>query len=403
MASNSDTTRKRVCYISQLLEEGTREHFVTTASAEGGDDGDWLARRLSERGLRHMYSVTTVNLVAGDALPPPTDNDFDYFVIGGTFLSVYDGRPWQGELRSWLLAHRSTGKPLLGICGGHQVMCVALGGAVTKRPSGTALGCLPVTLTPAGEGHYLMADAALSLEASTFYFGNGDEVSALPEEATVLATTGDSPAVALDYGQGWCSVQFHPEASSSFFQHLVNEGVVGTPEPGVQFRELRSGAALLDNFLKGWHGASIQKKEGASAAEEASDVARQAPDGADAARQAHAQHKGASTLVPGHGVVEALAAKFGVPLGVAAAIFQAGVERGEAGARASTSPAGGGAAAAGAVGAAVGAATGEEAVVAGAAAAGAAVEPSLGFAFSGGVSLEDLRRQQARFARARDW
>ena len=71
-----------------------------------------------------------------------------------------------------------------------------------------------------------------------FHFGNSDEVVTPPPGAAVLATAGDSPAVALAYDcgngddgsdsdrTGWCSTQFHPEASHGFFQHLVTSGII---------------------------------------------------------------------------------------------------------------------------------------------------------------------------------
>ena len=54
----------------------------------------------------------------------------------------------------------------------------------------------------------------------------------MPTGATILAATADSPAVALDYGGGWYSVQFHPEASHAIFQHWVDQKVIGQPISG---------------------------------------------------------------------------------------------------------------------------------------------------------------------------
>ena len=241
----------RVCYISMLCEDGTREHAVTAASAEGVDDGCWLAARLAESGQNPgSIDLTRLSIALGDKLPCLADEAtgaplFDMIVLGGTFFGVHDGRPWQQPLRAWLLAQRASGTPLLGICGGHQAMAVAAGGRVTRRPGGTAAGSLPVTTTAAGAVHPLLAGIA----QPAFHFGNGDEVSTVPPEATVLATTDDSPAVALDYGGGWLSTQFHPEASHTMFQHWVDAGIIGAPAPEIAYRELGTGRALIANFL----------------------------------------------------------------------------------------------------------------------------------------------------------
>lgn len=252
----------RVCYISMLCEEGSREYDVTAASADGVDDGQWLAARLAEAGVADAsYELTRVYIARGAALPDC--ERFDFFVLGGTFHSVHDGRPWQEALHKWLPTQRATGKPLLGICGGHQAMCVAAGGRVAQRPGGMAAGSLFITQVgrgglPGGARHPLLA--GISLHDMMFHFGNSDEVSEVPPGATVFATTADSPAVALDYGDGWRSVQFHPEASHTVFQHWTDAGLIGSVgvwtddeydrPPPPMYRPLRSGRTLLANFLE---------------------------------------------------------------------------------------------------------------------------------------------------------
>jgi len=238
---------RELCYLSMLCEPGSAERAVCGAHADGADDGAWLAARLAERGLGGAFRHTTIDIARGEALPPV--ERYDCVVLGGTFHGVHDGRPWQQPLREWLAAHRRTGRPLLGICGGHQAMAVVAGGEVARRVGGTALGSVPLSLTPAGAAHPLLA--ALP-PAPRFHFGNSDHVCAVPPGAAVLATTPDSPAVALDYpGCGWCSVQFHPEASHAIFQYWVDEGVLGAPPDEHAFRPLSNGARLLANFLDG--------------------------------------------------------------------------------------------------------------------------------------------------------
>ena len=246
----------KVCYISMLCEKGSQEDMITAEGPERSDDtGCWLSRRLNEIGFSPgQYDVTYLNLAQGDALPDL--GEFDSFVLGGTLIATASwkrgdkGRPWQRPLREWLLRQRQTGKPLLGICGAHQAMTVVLGGEVTRRPGGVAAGSLPVKLTLAGLHHSLFEGVSAERgDAPAFNFFNQEEVSQLPEDAVVLATTEDSPAVAIDYGGGWLSVQFHPEASHSSFQHWVDEGIIRPPSPELAYCPLASGRILLANFL----------------------------------------------------------------------------------------------------------------------------------------------------------
>jgi len=178
--------------------------------------------------------------------------------LGGTFHDVCcanlnpEGRDWQKPLKAWLMQQRNTGQPLLGICGGHQAMAVALGGEVTRRGSikGIAAGSLSVTLTEHGRKHPLMKGLSKLDSDCAFHFGNGDEVSSLPPCAQVLATSNDSSMIALDYGNNWMSTQFHPEASHTAFQFWVDSGVIKLPRDEDKYRPLATGRNLISNFLQ---------------------------------------------------------------------------------------------------------------------------------------------------------
>lgn len=232
-------------YITMLCEPSAREHAVCAQGPDGTDDSAWFCTRLEEQFLRGAVTVTTVALAAGEALPAP--DCFDCVVLGGTFHGVHDGRTWQTALMVWLTEYRRLRKPLLGICGGHQAMAVLLGGVVSPRPNGPVSGSVAVTYTAAGGAHPLFEGLGPD---PAFHFGNGDHVTSLPANAVVLATVpGDSPAVALDYGEGWVSTQFHPEASSQFFRWLVETELIAGPAEAF-LCPLPSGAALIGNFIR---------------------------------------------------------------------------------------------------------------------------------------------------------
>ena len=252
---------KTVLYISMLCEKGSVQDAVTCRSPELGDaSGQWLDKRLEEHGVAGEFQVSYLNIAQGDTLPAVGASGtlaYDFIILGGTFFDVMgplnvEGRVWQRPLQQWLLDLRATGQPLLGICGGHQAMAVAAGGEVTRRGEvkGTAAGSLAVSLTAEGEKHQLMAGISELGRDCAFHFGNGDEVSKLPIAAVALAKTDDSPAVAIDYGGGWVSTQFHPEASHSAFQHWVDSHVIKPPCEERKYRPLVSGRRLIGNFLR---------------------------------------------------------------------------------------------------------------------------------------------------------
>jgi GMP synthase-like glutamine amidotransferase len=157
---------------------------------------------------------------------------------------VHDAHPWQRDIQTWLRAWRATGKPLLGICGGHQQMAVALGGHVGKRPEGPVVGSLPVARTQAGQNHWLFAGFT---DDSPFFFGNFDHVDAPPPGALALATRPGLPYAALDYGGNWVSVQFHPETTCD---RMATCWFEIDPEQSRRYRFIPDCQMMVETFLR---------------------------------------------------------------------------------------------------------------------------------------------------------
>jgi GMP synthase-like glutamine amidotransferase len=247
--------QRRLLYVGQLAEPGYHQQYIAKLQgcAEGANDADWMINRLVENGMLDLlpidsdgglprFKVVPVNVAEGEQLPAITaDFDFDAVVVGGTFHSVHDRRPFQLRLQAWLKKLRTSRLPvpLLGICGGHQLLAHMFGGSVEKRPPGHRQGTIRVTLTTAGHNNVLFQPPATNW---SFHFGNSEHVISVPAPASILAETADSPAVAIDFGKGWFGTQFHPEVASCTFQAICEE-----PQ---RFSKLKDSALLLlRNFL----------------------------------------------------------------------------------------------------------------------------------------------------------
>jgi GMP synthase-like glutamine amidotransferase len=198
--------KPRLAYIAQFAQPGSYDKSKWVRVLGGDDETIGFAALLEAAGLRDEFEYVGVAAHEGEDI----SLDYDVAVLGGSFASVHDNHPWQREIQSWLIGWRLTGKPLLGICGGHQQMATVLGGQVLKRPEGPVVGSLPVTRTQAGRAHWLFEGFD---DEAPFFFGNFDHVATAPPGATVLATRPALPCAALDYGGGWVSVQFHPETT----------------------------------------------------------------------------------------------------------------------------------------------------------------------------------------------
>ena len=229
----------RLTFLSILGEPGTFDPGVYDGIPGGADECQWIAQSFA---YLDGIEITGVKVAEGEAIPDP--GSADAFILGGSYNSVHDGFDWQARTDDWFADLRAAGQPLLGICGGHQLMGRYFGSAVTSVAKAPVAGTLPVGLTEAGRNSALFAGFD---ETADFHFANYEEVASAPEGAISLAETEDIAVAALDYGKGWYSVQFHPEAEAAT---LAVSWKNSRPDLGARYRETRSGKRLIENFLR---------------------------------------------------------------------------------------------------------------------------------------------------------
>jgi GMP synthase-like glutamine amidotransferase len=153
-----------------------------------------------------------VELDAGESIP--SFDNFDLLVVMGGPMDVWqeDIYPWLGPekaaIRYWV---KDLGRPLLGICLGHQLLAAALGGAVSLMDQ-PEIGLGDVALTKAGQQDPLFAGFAARVE--TFQW-HGAEVSRLPDDAEVLAENSLCAVQAFRCGAHAYGLQYHVEITAS--------------------------------------------------------------------------------------------------------------------------------------------------------------------------------------------
>lgn len=211
---------------------------------QAGDYAAWFAEGLGPGAALHPVAA-----FSGEPLPDP--RGFDAVLMTGSPLSVrtYDADAWQQRAGRLLLDAAELGKPVLGVCFGHQLLARALGGEVQKNPRGREIGTISVQLTDAGRAHPLLG----ALEP-TFNATHEDAVTRLPASATLLA---ENPfgIQAFSVGPRILAVQFHPELDARRTRALIQtrESILrleGLYEPALaSVRETPSGPALLRRWL----------------------------------------------------------------------------------------------------------------------------------------------------------
>jgi GMP synthase-like glutamine amidotransferase len=193
---------------------------------------------------RFGFQLSCADVCRGDDLPESAE--VHAVILGGTAHEIAEGRPWMLSLSGWLLAYRELRRPLLGICGGHQLVATLLSdAAVEHRRTGTLIGTYPIRLTEDGRHHPLFDGLPA---APRFHFSNYMHIiPARTASDVVLASHDESPAVALDHGAHWHSCQFHPESRKESWACRYRHRV---PDVTTAYAEAHDGTHLIGNFLR---------------------------------------------------------------------------------------------------------------------------------------------------------
>ncbi len=165
-----------------------------------GDYEQMFHRLLGGRG----YEFVTWSVV-DDVFPDSTD-EADGWLVTGSKHGAYEDLPWIPKLETLIREIRDSGKPMIGVCFGHQVIAQALGGKVVKFPAGWALGIQDYSF----EGETLQLNA-----------WHQDQVVELPEGAKIVATNDFCANAAIAYGDQIYTVQAHPEFEAEAIDGLI--------------------------------------------------------------------------------------------------------------------------------------------------------------------------------------
>ncbi len=186
-----------------------------------------------------------ITLFDGEPLPDPTQSDG--WIISGASDSVHDGLPWLPAAKTGIARAVESGHAVLGVCFGHQLLAVALGGEVQSNPRGWELGSAFVELTERGA-----ADAIFSGFEARFavYETHQERVISLPPSAETLATNGMG-LQAFRVGTRAFGVQFHPEFNLPIARlYVALRAKKGIPASGPPDPRADDSRRVLDNFIK---------------------------------------------------------------------------------------------------------------------------------------------------------
>jgi GMP synthase-like glutamine amidotransferase len=224
------------------------------ADAAGGDYTVLFPRRFEPHGLDlHVFDATVGDL-------PASTSDCDAWITSGSRRSATDQEGWIVQLRDLLADLASEERPQAGICFGHQLTALALGGEVQRAAVGWGAGlrAFDVVAAPA----WMEDDDGAAPERFALLMSHQDQVVGLPPGAEVVATADYCPVGAYRVAHHVFCLQGHPEFVPGLSRHLttVRRQVLGDDVADAAIASL-DGPADQDR-VAGWiarflrHGAS---------------------------------------------------------------------------------------------------------------------------------------------------
>lgn len=238
---------------------------VTVLRHHPSAPGARLTRWLGELGV----DARTVPLDAGAAVPAPDELGDGLIVLGGTMNALEDdAHPHLARERALLAQVVDDGLPVFGVCLGHQLLGVALGGRLDLGAAGgPERGVHEVTWEtaaaedPVAARAYAVADSGPGGQrVGTVLQLHDDALAELPPGATLLASSAQHAIQAFRVGSA-LGVQFHPEIDAEMMGHWAGITPALAPDQGRYLAEAgdaeaavaRTARALAEGFAQQVH------------------------------------------------------------------------------------------------------------------------------------------------------
>lgn len=226
-----------------------RIHYFQHVPFEGlGNIEGWIKSGNHELSATRFYAAD----------PLPQINEIDWLIVMGGPMGAYDDKkyPWLAEEKGFIEASIRTGKKVLGICLGAQLIASVLGVKVYPHMH-KEIGWFPLKLTD--EGMQSRIFQGFPREFPAFHW-HGDTFD-FPAEAARLAETAACRNQAFTRGDDVAGLQFHLDVTRESIEkliencgaELVSAQYIQAPERMLQsedeFEEIRKYMyKLLDNF-----------------------------------------------------------------------------------------------------------------------------------------------------------
>ncbi|RXJ72405.1 glutamine amidotransferase [Veronia nyctiphanis] len=184
------------------------EHHPDSLDEFGTYDNDFIAML----GEDHFSEFKVWRCYLGEF--PSSVFDCDGWVFSGSKTSVYELESWIDDTCDFIVEADRQKRSMLGICFGHQIIHMALGGDVKKSDKGWGVGVKLFSVLE--EYPPLRKDQHISLIVV-----HQDQVLRKANGFKLIAGSGFCPNAITAKGDHILTFQPHPEFTSPFFRQLA--------------------------------------------------------------------------------------------------------------------------------------------------------------------------------------
>ncbi|MFG0685956.1 amidotransferase [Pseudomonas sp. WSY_20] len=181
-----------------------------TAQYEGY--GRMFEQLFARQPITAQFSV--YNVMNGEY--PADDLKFDAYLVTGSKADSFGSVPWIQTLKAYLLKLYDRGEKLLGVCFGHQLLALTLGGKAERAEQGWGVGVHRYSL--AARAPWMQPQVS----ELTLLISHQDQVTELPKGATVIASSDFCPNAAYCIGDQVLCFQGHPEFVHDYSRALLD-------------------------------------------------------------------------------------------------------------------------------------------------------------------------------------
>ena len=183
---------------------------------------------ISEWAERSGHSVTYTYFFEESFSIPPV-NEFDSLLVMGGYMNVDEEEkfPWLAKEKHFIREAFDSGKQIIGICLGSQLIAASLGARV-YRGKEKEIGFFPLAFTRKALGHPLFNHFK---NPYPVFHWHGDTFD-LPDWALRIATSSGCENQAFIIGKNVLGLQFHIEMNDAIIEDLMQHGAGELKETG---------------------------------------------------------------------------------------------------------------------------------------------------------------------------